>query len=266
MRFIGLDLAWSFRNPTGAAAIEGDTMGGRLIAARLLHDDDEVIGFVEEQARDGPALVAIDAPLSVPNETGRRPAEVEITPVFARYHAGAHPVNRTRLARDGIVRGEVILERLLAQGFVHHTEVEAHVPVRQIVEVYTHPAIVSIFELNRIIRYKARPNRSHEERLAEFATYQARLRSLKDAEPALLNTDDLLAQDITRLIKARLKDYEDILDGLMCAYIAHYLWHWGMARARVFGNITQGYITTPVPPALWSLTAQPDEGFPGHQR
>ncbi|HEX6291799.1 MAG TPA: DUF429 domain-containing protein [Herpetosiphonaceae bacterium] len=259
MRFIGLDLAWSFRNPTGAAVIEGDATSGRLLTTRLLRGDDEVIAFVVEHAGDAPALVAIDAPLSVPNQAGRRPAEVEISKLFARYHAGAHPVNRNRLARDGIVRGEVLLERLLDQGFIHRTEVAAQVPIRQIVEVYTHPAIVSIFDLDRIIRYKARPRRTHDERLAEFAAYQARLRSLAQADPALLHADKLLATELAPLSKARLKDYEDLLDGVMCAYIAHYLWRWGMARARVFGNIDEGYITTPVPRALWSSAPQQNQ-------
>lgn len=251
MRFIGLDLAWSSRNPTGGAVIEGEVASGQLTHTALLGGDDEVIAFVREQAGDEPAIVAIDAPLSVPNQGGRRPAEVEITQMFARYQAGAHPANRNRLARDGVVRGEALLERLLDQGFVHRTEVMAQVPVRQIIEVYTHPAIVSIFDLDRIIRYKARPNRTHDERLAEFRAYQSRLRSLGQADPALQNTDELLTVDVGKLIKARLKNYEDMLDGVMCAYIAQYLWRWGMARAQVFGNIEEGYITSPVPRSRW---------------
>jgi predicted RNase H-like nuclease len=256
MRYIGLDLAWSARNPTGAAVIQGEAAtSGKLTRTALLGGDDEVIAFVVEQAGDDPALVAIDAPLSVPNQGGRRPAEAEITRVFARYQAGAHPANRNRLARDGIVRGETLVERLREHGFVHRTEVAAAVPVRQIVEVYTHPAIVSIFDLDRIIRYKARPKRSHDERIAEFRAYQQHLRSLKEADPALHNTDELLSIDVGTLIKARLKDYEDLLDGVMCAYIAQYLWRWGMTRAQVFGNIDEGYITTPVPRSLWSAEA-----------
>ncbi|HEY0601405.1 MAG TPA: DUF429 domain-containing protein [Herpetosiphonaceae bacterium] len=255
MRFIGLDLAWSSRNPTGGAVIEGEATSGRLTHTALLGSDDQVLRFVQEQAGDEPAIVAIDAPLSVPNQGGRRPAEVEITQMFARYHAGAHPVNRNRLARDGVVRGEALVEQLLKQGFEHRTEVTAQVPVRQIIEVYTHPAIVSIFDLQRIIRYKARPRRSHAERLAEFRVYQDRLRSLSQADPALVDTDELLSVDVGQLIKARLKDYEDILDGVMCAYIAQYLWRWGMTRAQVFGNLEQGYITSPVPRSRW----QPEE-------
>lgn len=254
MRFIGLDLAWSARNPTGAAVVEGDARGGALRTTELLGGDDEVIAFVREQAGTAPALVLIDAPLYVPNQTGRRPAEAEISATFARYHAGAHPANRNRLAVAGVVRGETLVTRLEALGFTHQAEVVAGQAVRQIVEVYTHPALIAFFNLERIIQYKARPKRSHEHRLAEFARFQSYLRSLSTADPALHDTTALLARDLDFPSKARLKDYEDLLDGVLCAYIGQYLWRWGMRRARVFGTMAEGYITTPVPPHMWPDT------------
>lgn len=254
MRFIGLDLAWSSRNGTGAAAIEGDERAGRLVLSALLRDDDEIVGFVREQAGagpDAPAIVAVDAPLCVPNEDGRRPAEAEIGRMFARYHAGAHPANRRRLAPYGVVRGETLVERLAALGFVHRPEVSALEPARQVVEVYPHPAMVSIFRLERILKYKARRTIAPEARLAAFGRYHDLLRSLATAEPALLGADELLGREMAGLRRSELKDHEDRLDGLMCAYVAHYLWRWGMARARVFGSLEHGYITSPVPPEHW---------------
>jgi predicted RNase H-like nuclease len=250
MRFIGLDLAWSTRNPTGAAVIEGDENTGQPVAAQLLGDDDTVIDFVQTYAGNEPAIVAIDAPLHVPNETGRRPAEAEIGAMFARYQAGAHPANRQRLAANGVVRGEAIVARLEAIGFTHRAEVEPHIPVRQVIEVFPHPAMIALFNLQRTIKYKAKAGRSHEQRLVEFARYQELLRSLETHEPALVGADSLLSQELITLNKARLKDYEDVLDGLLCAYIAYYLWQWGMTRSRVFGTFEQGYITTPVPQSM----------------
>jgi predicted RNase H-like nuclease len=111
--------------------------------------------------------------------------------------------------------------------------------------------MIALFNLDRTVKYKAKAGRSHEQRLAEFARYQELLRNGETLEPALLGARNLLNQELSTLSKARLKDYEDVLDGLMCAYIAHYLWCWGMTRARVFGTIEQGYIVTPVPPAMW---------------
>ena len=254
MRFIGLDLAWSPRNRTGAAAIEGDERAGRLVASGLLCTDDEIVEFVREQAGAeprAPAIVAVDAPLCVPNEGGRRPAEAEIGRVFGRYHAGAHPTNRRRLAPNGVVRGEGLVARLAALGFAHRPEVDALVPVRQMVEVYPHPAMVSIFGLDRILKYKARRALVREARLAAFERYHALLRSLVTAELALQGAEGLLTRDLAPLGTSELKGHEDRLDGLMCAYVAHYLWRWGMARARVFGSLADGSITSPVPRQYW---------------
>ncbi len=250
MQFIGLDLAWSARNKTGAAMIVGNADGGELITTRLLHDDDEIIEFVLEHAQDGPALVTIDAPLWVPNATGRRPAEAEIGAAFRPYRLAAYPANRTKLVVNNVVRGEALVGRLQAYGFVHHAEVAALQPVRQIVEVFPHPGMIAIFDLPRPLPYKARPHRTLSDRHAAFQQFQALIKSLETATPKLESTEQLLAQNVHELGPTALKQYEDKLDGVMCAYIAHYLWRWGMARARVFGSMEQGYITTPVPEAL----------------
>src|SRR5437868_246951 len=96
--FIGIDLAWSPRNLTGAAVLRGDAGGADLIDHGLLGDDAAISAYIAQHAGEGPAIVAVDAPLWVPNETGRRPGEAEIGRAFARYQAGAHPANRSRLA------------------------------------------------------------------------------------------------------------------------------------------------------------------------
>jgi predicted RNase H-like nuclease len=251
MRFIGVDLARGMRNPSGVAAIEGFATHGELIATDLLHTDDEIVAWVTEHAGES-AIVAIDAPLRVPNEAGRRPAEAEISRAFARYHAGAHPANRRRLTIDGVVRGESLVTQFESHGFTHRPDVTAGELTRQIVEVYTHPAIIAFFDLPAIVRYKARPNRTRPQRLMEFGRLQSLLLSLTHGDPALHGADTILTHDLTTLTNARLKDYEDQLDAIVCAYTAHYLWRWGMARARVFGSFEKGYITTPVPPAMWT--------------
>jgi len=38
----------------------------------------------------------------------------------------------------------------------------------------------------------------------------------------------------------------------MCAYIAQYLWRWGIAQTHVFGTFSECYIVSPVPRTLWS--------------
>jgi predicted RNase H-like nuclease len=256
MIFIGIDLAWSPRNLTGGAVIVGDSAGGTFVGSALLQADHEIIDYVEQHAGDGPAIVAVDAPLWVPNETGRRPAEAEIGRVFARYQAGAHPANRQRLTFDGAVRGETLVTALEQRGFVHAPTIAAGAAVRQIIEVFPHPAMVALFGLNRTLKYKIKPNRTREDILSEWRRYQSYLLALRQADPPLQGHELLPAQDITLLRGARLKQYEDQIDALFCAYIALYAFRWGAARCRVFGTMEEGYIFTPVPEAMWERTSR----------
>ena len=240
MTFIGIDLAWSPRNPTGAAVLRGDAGGADLTDYDLLGDDAAIIEYIAQHTGEGPAIVAVDAPLWVPNETGPRPGE-----------AGAHPANRRRLAFDGIVRGEALVAALAARGFVHAPDVAAGVLVRQVIEVFPHPAMVALFGLDRTLKYKAKPRRSTDLRLSEWRRYQAYLDALASADPPLHGQAALTAQDVAALRGRRLKDYEDQVDALMCAYIALYAFRWGTARCRSFGTFDGGYIFTPVPESMW---------------
>jgi len=94
VRYIGVDLAWGERARTGLAMLDGS---GRLIASASVRTDEEIIGFVSSSTAEA-LVAAVDAPLIVPNETGRRPCEAEIGELFARFGAGAYPANRSNPA------------------------------------------------------------------------------------------------------------------------------------------------------------------------
>ena len=95
--FIGIDLAWGERNPSGAAVIRD----GRLVACiGSLGRINEIIDFVGAHIsrREG-SVVAVDAPLRVPNETGSRVCDRALSAEWRRYQAGAYPANLRLLAR-----------------------------------------------------------------------------------------------------------------------------------------------------------------------
>jgi predicted RNase H-like nuclease len=71
MHFVGVDLAWSARNQTGIAVLNND---GHLIRICAAITDDAIIEAVQPYVREE-CLVAIDAPLIVPNPDGFRLAE-----------------------------------------------------------------------------------------------------------------------------------------------------------------------------------------------
>jgi predicted RNase H-like nuclease len=248
LTIIGLDLAWSPRNPSGGAVICGDATGGRLVEppATLLSNE-AIVAFVERTAPEGPAVVAIDAPLLVPNANGRRPAEAALAQVFGAYHAGAHPANRRLLAREGVVRGEALVKELAQRGWSYSDHIAANEQRRVVVEVFPHPAMVAIFGLQRTLKYKAKPRRSRELQLAAWQAYQNHLQALANGDPPLQGLASLLAVDVATLRPRALKAYEDQVDAVMCAYIGLYANRWGTRRCAVFGSLAEGSIFTPVP-------------------
>ncbi|MBC7169787.1 DUF429 domain-containing protein [Candidatus Bipolaricaulota bacterium] len=247
MRFIGLDLAWSRRRTTGGAILAWDGNAARLVAwDPALGDDGSILAFTLRGAGEDGALVAIDAPLVVPNERGTRPCDRALSRAYRRQEAAAYPANRARLGPA--VRGEVLAARLQDHGFTASPLVHRQGEVRQVVEVYPHPATVELFGLEKTLKYKARPGRTLASRWAELLRLRELLGALADREPAL-DAEPLLATlDPAGLRGQALKAVEDLLDALVCAYIAVHLWYWGEAGCRRFGDLDTGYVLVPIRP------------------
>jgi len=249
--FFGVDLAWSSRNPTGLAALQWDGVTASLLEPlpeALPYSDQNIADYISMVAPQGGAFVAIDAPLTVPNATGHRPGEAELNAVFARFHAGAHPANRQRLSsyNGGMVRGEMLLAHLASLGICHDPVIVPRQATRQAFEAYPHPAMVTLFHLDRILKYKAKPTVSHSQRLKEFRKYQHYLRELRKSNPPVVLLDALLSEVHLAKRGRMLKAYEDQLDAVFCAYLALYYWWWGTEKCRIFGDVERGYIVTPV--------------------
>ena len=248
--FIGIDLAWSERNRSGAAVIRG----GRLVASTgNLGDTAEIVAFVGAHLsrREG-SIVAVDAPLRVPNETGSRACDRALSAEWRQFHAGAYPANRRLLARNGIVRGEALAAALTERFQFNETDVvPRRTKARLVCEVYPHPALVSLFGLGRILKYKRGRGRSSEERWPEFERYRSLLRGLRKADPPLRRTKQFLKDtDVVGLRGAALQAYEDALDALTCAYIASYLWRHGPLAVKQYGSLEEGHILVPLPTGL----------------
>ena len=137
--------------------------------------------------------MAVDAPLRVPNETGSRACDRALSAEWRQFHAGAYPANRRLLARNGIVRGEALAAALTERFQFNETNVvPRRTKARLVCEVYPHPALVSLFGLGRILKYKRGRGRSYEERWPEFERYRSLLRGLRKANPPLRRTKQFL--------------------------------------------------------------------------
>lgn len=228
---LGIDLAWSERNLSGCVAAGPQ---GRIVDERLLRTDAEVIEWIDGLS-EPTAVVAIDAPLSVPNDAGRRPCESELHRVYGARKAGPHSSNRTHLVGvNGRIRGEDLATALSSRGYGDPWSGAR----RTLLEVYPHPALIEAFELPERLLYKKGPVARRRAGLQQLDRLVHRLGT---ADPPLRSA--LLGIDETVRGRA-LKNAEDLLDARVCAWIAAVWRRHGRTGIDLYGS-PDGHIAVP---------------------
>ena len=238
VRFVGLDLAWSERNPSGCAVL--DESGTLLDLRADLVSDEAILGWLGTSGALGTSgVIGIDMPTIVPNEAGMRPCESALGAAFRRAHAAPHPANRRRFPDGG--RARRIIDRLAAShGVVEQLDVQPGDTRLIALEVFPHPAHVRLFARDRIFAYKKK-QRPWATVLDAWSEYRAALASLEHADPPLH-----LGSFVPERVSARkYKRWDDALDAITCAYVASYVRRWGMAACACFGDLENGYIVVP---------------------
>jgi predicted RNase H-like nuclease len=245
LRFVGVDLAWAVdRRHTGVAVMEGGARGVSLTdLSAELHSLEGVTQFIRAHLSKS-MVVAVDASLIVNNDIGQRPCETEIGRIFGHCHASCHSTNRTQRYFDS---GQRLVRSLTRHGFDHGLPLKTAKfrPGRWLIEVYPHPAMVRLFDLKRIIRYK---KGTVGERRSGLRLLQTHIRRIGTSGCGLLPSeclDRLLCVDPADLKGHPLKRHEDLLDAVFCAYLAWHFWRWGEEGNEVFGEMGTGYIVVP---------------------
>jgi predicted RNase H-like nuclease/ppGpp synthetase/RelA/SpoT-type nucleotidyltranferase len=242
MYFVGVDLAWGERKPTGLAVLDAD---GRLVHVSAARTDDEIVAALQPFT-EGDCLVAIDAPLIVVNRDGNRPAEAALNRDFSRFDAGAHPANLGRSEFSEQPRG-ARLAALLGLDMNPRSG-----RTRRAIEVYPHPATIALFRLGRTLKYKNRSGRDLERLRAELLVLLSLVEGLTDAEPHLvLDTPEtsgawgaLRAGVEAAERKSQLRVVEDQADAVLCAYVGLFATRCP-ERTTTYGDVETGYIVTP---------------------
>ena len=269
MKFFGIDLGWT----TGASGLcclswNKDLQHiDRVALGHLLSLDDILQWICDRLDSTESAVVAVDAPTIIPNATGMRVCDRLAHTYFGKYHAGCYPAN---LGRPFAQRTLEVGHRLELLGFRHNPTLEpselspvlsnetatdsdsgaAQPSGRYQLEVFPHAAMLHLFQLEQILKYK-------KGRLAERRVELVRLRDLiVDVFPALTPhfSDQINFDAIAPAIPHKgkeMKAVEDQLDSLVCAYAAAHWWYWGLEKNLgknwVLGDRTTGYIVVPTP-------------------
>ncbi len=249
MHFVGVDLAWGERRPTGLAVLDDE---GYLLHVSAAATDDAIVEALAPYVEDD-CLVAIDAPLIVTNAIGNRPAEAALNKDFARFDAGAHPSNTGKPEFREQPRGARIAARL---GLDMNPRSGR---ARRAIEVYPHPATVALFRLGRTLKYKNKPGRDLEQLRSELIVLLGLLEGLASADPPLLvsghpadrrgvRTWQALRSAVEKAgRKSELRVVEDQVDAVICAYVALFATR-QQKRTTTYGDFETGYIVTPTLP------------------
>jgi predicted RNase H-like nuclease len=254
LRSVGIDLAWSERNPSGVAVVDAGGIVQKASAA--LWTNEEIIRYAELGSAEG-AIVTIDAPLTVTNLTGQRPVEKELTSIFGLYDAAPHSANLSNPNFQKSGRIQQLARQLVDLGFSQTAAASKQTTQRVFLEVFPAPSLVMLFPCHlhtghhhcRPPRYKYKSRRP--EFHSDWEIYRARLRSLEWRKPTLRFAADVRKQvsvDITEFKGVKYKAFDDLLDGIFCAYLAYYFWHWGEEGSWVVGDPATGSVTLPICP------------------
>ncbi len=225
----------------------------------------DILAWIDQRIHQHePAIIAVDAPTLIPNATGSRLPDKLTHKYFGKYHAGCYPANQNLPFAERTINFGLELE---ARGFAHAPTIDPQKLGRYQIEVFPHPAIVNLFNLERILKYKK--GRINERRLELIKLYNFILDTLPSLSPSLrlpsgspvacggkssrsagsLRLCGSFPAEIPTTGTA-LKATEDKLDSLICAYVAAYWWYWGEQRNLVLGDRTTGYIIIPMKTGL----------------
>lgn len=233
LRLAGIDLAWHGIKPSGLAI--GRLYPRQLVVEHLLSDilnNEDLCRQLEEFAVVG---VAIDAPLIINNQSGMRDCEKQIGRLYGSKGASCHTANLNLFPHALSVH----LSQDLQQRNYQHISGK-----RWQIEVYPHPAIIELFELDYRLAYK---KGSVAARKAGQLSLATNLLGLDNRLPFKLNLPSnvsvaMTKQEIDQLKGEQLKHNEDKLDALVCLVVAAL--H-SLTQSKVVGDPQTGYIVVP---------------------
>lgn len=168
-------------------------------------------------------IVAIDMPVSNSRISGRRCADNRVSEVFGGRNCAAHSPSAER---PGML-GEKIAKDFADGGNKLVTEAARPPTSPGLIEVYPHPALLSMLKLEERAKYKCSKSRSYwpeaslDERIRNLIAIHEKIHAALSEKFEGVN-DLISIRKVESL--SHLKKVEDALDALICAWVgAEYL-------------------------------------------
>ena len=243
MKFIGVDFGW-LSGASGLSCLEWQDNKLKILEITTKLEIATIFSWIDTWIEEKePGLIAVDAPTIIPNQTGMRIPDKLTHKYFGKYHAGCYPANLNRpFAQRTVDFGNI----LSTKGFIHAPTITPQKLGRYQIEVFPHPAIVNLFKLDRILKYKKGKLAEKKAELQKLFSYITNI--LPKLKPEL-NLESPITIPIIpdKVTTKKLKAVEDKLDSLICAYVAAYWWYWGNIDQKnvVLGDENTGYIVIP---------------------
>jgi putative endonuclease len=234
--YIGIDLAWGEKNLSGFCVVEKTAKKLKILDIKLIKSIDEIINETLKY-KDNRVCIGVDAALIVPNDSGNREIERKFNKDFSRYKISMLPANKNIFSKySPNIRSVELYEKLSSLGFKRDYKND-----KVIFEVYTHSTIAMCFNDHKIIPYKRKKGRDTKFIKEQLDIYKNYLQKE-------FITHKIFKEDIDSLKGSKIKDYEDILDAITCAYAIYYC----QDSERRFYQI-DGVDTLVTPISKWKL-------------
>ncbi len=194
----------------GGQRPEGRPSGTRPNASALLASASKLCGLPVD-------LVAIDMPQSHGPVIGRRVSDNAVSRAFGARKCGTHSPSA---ARPGPISDE-LRDGFGRAGYPLQTE---SISPPGLIEVYPHPALVELASAPERLRYKVSRTRRYwpasvpSERRTLLLQEWARIIALLDEK--ITGVEKALPPPMPDARIVELKEYEDMLDAIVCAWVA----------------------------------------------
>lgn len=258
---LAIDAAWTDRAPSGVALVQETSDGWRCLAVAPSYE--EFLAQSRGHAMDWGAsrfagsapdvakllqasraiagtdvdLVTIDMPVATVPIDGRRKADNDVSTEFGARKCATHTPNANR---PGPL-GAALTKAFVDSGYdIATTTTTVGALQKRLVEVYPHPALLSLLQRPERVPYKVSKSLRY---WPDLKAPKQRIAALLDEFTAIRTALALRIEDLDLRLPTpdevpslfHLKRYEDALDALVCAWVGmEYL----ARRAVAFGDET----------------------------